>query len=126
MGYMHYVNLGYYAPDGTPFQPGWSPAPNVNFIDGNGIKSSFLNLQANEPYWSETEYAIYPEDAVWKFSFRTGIQGLGSSKSLNFDYVWAVRDGDVPDTRPVPKPTTMLLLGSGLLGLVGLRRKFRK
>ncbi|MFC1825655.1 PEP-CTERM sorting domain-containing protein [Thermodesulfobacteriota bacterium] len=27
---------------------------------------------------------------------------------------------------PIPEPTTMLLLGSGIIGLVGFRRKFRK
>ena len=34
--------------------------------------------------------------------------------------------GDIVNSSPIPAPQTILLLGSGLLGLIGLRRKFKK
>ncbi|RPJ39001.1 MAG: PEP-CTERM sorting domain-containing protein [Deltaproteobacteria bacterium] len=37
---------------------------------------------------------------------------------------WAVREAE--RSAPIPKPATLLLLGSGLVGLIGFRRKFGK
>lgn len=45
----------------------------------------------------------------------------GGGMAGNFHY-----EGITESIAPVPEPATMLLLGSGLAGLIGLRRKFRK
>jgi len=59
------------------------------------------------------------------FSFYRGGQGYDGLDSIN--NVWAVMDGDVASLlNPVPVPPTVLLLASGLVGLAGLRKKFRK
>jgi len=54
---------------------------------------------------------------------RTGLSGLNSGNTGgNFDDFRLTSD----DISPDPEPSTMLFLGSGLVGLIGFRRKFKK
>lgn len=109
MGHMFYNNLG---GDDASF-------PGSDFVDGNGINTSFLNLQSSW-YWYRTEYEPNVVGA-WDYFFHDGYQSIDLKEIYNF--AWAVRPGDISS---VPIPSAVWLLGSGLVGLVGFRRKFKK
>jgi hypothetical protein len=103
MGHLHYTA----PPDGLG-----NPA-------GAGVFNTgpFDNLQPVD-YWTDTAYGT---DDAMVFQFRNGFYYDHTVYGVNS--AWAVRDGDVA---PVPEPSTMLLVGTGLIGLVGFRKKFKK
>lgn len=78
-------------------------------------------------YWSGTEYSTNM-DRAWAFLMEYGTQTTNNSFSDN--YGLAIRSGQVTfndpnggGTTPVPEPSTMLLMGTGLTSLVATRRK---
>ena len=74
-----------------------------------------------------------PDDIVEGFIGVTAISGLdyviienvlNHQVPFELDHIQVVVNPD--PTAPIPLPTTILLLGSGLIGLIGIRRKLKK
>jgi hypothetical protein len=110
MGHLFYTelgNLGYVAPDGTEPQPGY----------GLNNTFPFSNLLVVSYWWSGTD--ANNSDWAWSFGPSGGLQSI-YRKTDGGTYALAVRPGQVA---PVPVPASVLLMGTGIAGLAGLRRR---
>ena len=108
LAYMFYNNLG---------NSGWVDPHGNEQVFTFGLKNigPFIGLKPGG-YWSLTDYALTSGRSL-NFNFFNGLQETVDNQT--YSYAWAVRDGDVS---PVPEPATLFLLGSGLLGIIGLKK----
>lgn len=95
------------------------------YYDWVGGKWIFNRQTGDVHYWGAFNNDPYLLDFTCNFSIvKPGLYRIDYPP-----YGWiAVYDGDnvAFQIRGVPEPTTMLLLGLGLIGLAGIRRKFQK
>lgn len=100
--------------------------PSVNYIDRilkgtRGLGLDDKSLTDFDPYLFWT-YAVVKYDGMWIAYENNGINNLLTTDIFR----WGISHITFFGPTSVPEPATMLLLGLGLIGLAGIRRKIKK
>lgn len=111
MAHLFYSEIG-----GVPDSSVVTDSERIAIAQSVLVSNFFNNFQPFE-YWSGTEFSDDTGKA-WDFAFNDGSQ-FPNTKDHHF-FALLVHDGEIA---PIPEPATLILLGTGLAGMLALRRK---
>jgi hypothetical protein len=95
----------------------WEVVPPIEAISFYAVKAgNFFAMYLVDPADSSGSWSTYD---IWKYAQDHNLRGGGGNDGLSISHF----TGYNPSTAPVPEPATMLLLGTGLIGLAGASRK---
>lgn len=94
----------------------------IKFNTGDEGTINITIVSDREPMWGD----FYGKGGDASYAYNSGFgfdtfAPIGSGNALSDGKAWAL----VPDTNPVPEPSTMLLLGLGVMGIAAAGRRKR-
>lgn len=90
------------------------------FVNGNLVQT----IVPGDPWVQFVDFTSYLHTGQNVFALHA-YDGYSPGVPQNRSYEWVLFDGSI-STVPIPEPATILLVSSGLIGLAGTRKKYKK